>query len=139
MTRTHARITVTTIVLTALALTGCSHSAPTPSPTPTKSAAAAPDGQETPAYENACDGDQAVLSGDGVDHRLPKGCSAVSVVSSGSAITLGPTKSLVVEGDNNDITVESLDAVMLLGTNNDVHVKGDDPEVDDQGTGNTID
>ena len=117
-------------------LTGCSSTEP--EPTATKSVAA-PDSQTAAAYDNACDGDQAVLSGDGGRHELPKGCGAVSVVSSGSTITLGDTKSVVVEGSNNGITVESVDDLTLLGSNNTVHVEADEPEVDDQGTGNTVD
>ncbi|WP_396290046.1 DUF3060 domain-containing protein [Curtobacterium sp. KT1] len=132
---------VLAVGVSAALLTGCSSTpdeSDKPEPTATKSVAA-PD-RETPApYDNACDGDQAVLSGDGGQHELPKGCDAVSVVSSGSEITLGDTESIVVEGSNNDITVASTKNLLLLGTNNKVHVEGDAPEVDDQGTGNTVD
>ncbi|NII40930.1 uncharacterized protein (DUF2345 family) [Curtobacterium flaccumfaciens] len=128
---------VIAVGVSATLLAGCSSTSPKPEPTATKSIAA-PDGQTPAPYENACDGKQAVLSGDGTKHELPKGCDAVSVVSSGSTITLGATKSIVVEGSNNDITVESTDDVTLMGSNNKVHVEGDKPEVNDTGTGNTV-
>ena len=133
--RSRTIIAALAIGVAAAMLTGCSSTPDHPEPSATKSVA----GKTAAAYDNACDGDQAVLSGDGGRHELPKGCGAVSVVSSGSTITLGDTKSVVVEGSNNGITVESVDDLTLLGSNNTVHVEADEPEVDDQGTGNTVD
>lgn len=124
-----------------LLLTGCSGGAPSPSTSPTSSSTpvAAPDGQTPVPYDNRCDGDQAVISGDGQDHRLPKGCDAVAVTASGSTIVLGSAKDLAVEGSNNDITVDEATTITFLGSNNTVHVASGEPDVDDQGTGNTVD
>lgn len=139
-----ARSLTTALVAVATAtvlLTGCSqqstdHSAKKP----TVSTSATPsDGIEKPAYENACDGKQAVISGDGEHHKLAKGCDAVSITSSGSKVTTGATKTVMVEGSNNDITLDSAERITFLGTNNTVHVENGSPEVDDQGTGNTVD
>jgi hypothetical protein len=129
---------VLTVGVSAALLTGCSSTPDKPEPTATKTIAA-PDGQTPAPYENACDGDQAVLSGDGQRHKLPKGCDAVSIVSSGSEITLGTTKNIVVEGSNNDVTVKSVGDLTLLGSNNKVHVETGRPQIDDEGTGNTVD
>ncbi|MFZ6991398.1 DUF3060 domain-containing protein [Curtobacterium sp. RRHDQ66] len=123
---------------TALLLTGCAQQPTDETTKKPASSATAPDGYEKPAYENACDGKQAVISGDGETHKLAKGCDAVSITSSGSKVTTGATKSVMVEGSNNDITLDSADTITLLGTNNTVHVKNGSPEVDDQGTGNTV-
>lgn len=125
---------------TTLLLTGCSqqstdHTAADPTP----SASATTDDPGAPApYENACDGKQAVISGDGARHAI-EDCDAVAVVAKGSKITIGATKSIVVEGSNNDISVDSVDSVTMLGSNNKVHVDGDAPTVDDQGRGNVVD
>lgn len=138
MTRRSTLSALLTAGTAAVLLTGCANvTAPDSkeSAQPTKS----PTGLAIPAYENKCDGSQAVLSGDGVEHTLKKGCEAVSIASSGSAIVLGPTKSIVVEGNNNDVTAASSDQVTLFGSNNKLHVEGGEPEVDDQGTGNTVD
>lgn len=136
--------TISTIVLAssaALLLAGCTADATeTTSPKPSSSKKAAPTDQYTPAaYENACDGTQAVLDNEGGEHELEDGCKFVSVVGSGSKYTIGATETLAVEGSNLDITVSKADRVMLLGANNKVHVTAGTPTVDDQGTGNTVD
>lgn len=122
----------------SLLLTGCSGGSPAPSTSPTSTSAAAPDGRTPVPYDNRCDGDRAIISGDGQEHRLPKGCDSVAVVASGSATTIGATKDIAIEGSNNEITVEKTDHVTLLGSNNIVHVEDGTPEVDDQGDGNTV-
>jgi hypothetical protein len=125
---------------TALLLTGCSQqSTDTTATKPTPSASSTTDDPGSAApYENACDGKQAVISGDGARHKI-KDCDAIAVVAKGSKISIGSTKSIVVEGSNNDITVESVDRVTMLGSNNNVHTGGDAPTVDDQGQGNVVD
>ncbi|GAA1494235.1 DUF3060 domain-containing protein [Curtobacterium herbarum] len=126
---------------TALLLTGCSgQSTDHAAEKPTASASAsAPAGDYTPApYENACDGEQAVISGTAGKHEIKK-CDAVAVASDGGRITVGTARTMVVEGSDNDITVASLESLTLLGSNNAVHVTGDAPSVDDQGDGNTVD
>ncbi|WP_439690064.1 DUF3060 domain-containing protein [Curtobacterium sp. SP.BCp] len=125
----------------ALLLAGCTaDSDNSPSPKPTASEKAAPSDEYTPAaYQNACDGTQAVLDHEGGEHSLEDGCESVSVVGSGSKYTIGATNTLTVEGDNLDIRVEKVDKILLLGANNKVHVTDGEPAVDDQGSGNTID
>lgn len=126
---------------TALLLTGCSgESTDHAAEKPTASASAsAPAGDYTPApYENACDGEQAVISGTAGKHEIKK-CDAVAVASDGGKITVGTARTMVVEGSDNDITVSSLKSLTLLGSNNAVHVTGNAPSVDDQGAGNTVD
>jgi len=125
---------------TALLLTGCSQQ-PTDTTAKKPSASAsspAPDGIEKPPYDNACDGKQAVISGNGGTHKI-EDCEAVAVAASGSDITLGTTKDLMVEGSNNVITLSEAEHVTLLGSNNKVTVQDGSPEVDDQGTGNVVD
>ncbi|PZE65126.1 hypothetical protein DEI83_10725 [Curtobacterium sp. MCBD17_021] len=126
---------VTTLLLTSCSQQSTDHTAPKPSSSP--SATMRDPGAAAP-YENACDGKQAVISGDGAPHQI-EDCDAVAVVAKGSKVRIGDTKSMVVEGSNNDITVESVESVMLLGSNNTVHVDGDAPTVDDQGQGNRVD
>lgn len=127
------------ITAAALFLTGCSEQSGPVSDEPTVTGSAAPDGVETPAYDNACDGDQAVISGDGEKHDLKEGCAAVSVVAAGSTVTIGETETVMVEGSNNEITVASVDAITLMGSNNTVHVTSGTPEVTDNGVGNSVD
>ncbi|WP_420363624.1 DUF3060 domain-containing protein [Curtobacterium aetherium] len=137
-----SRLTATLLAAsaTALLLAGCSgqptgHTADTPSPTPS----ATIDDAGAPApYDNACDGKQAVISGDSAPHEIDH-CDAIAVTTKGSRITIGSTTSMVVEGSNNDITVDSVERITMLGSNNTVHVDGDTPTVDDQGQGNTVD
>lgn len=135
--------TIAAVVLAASAaslLAGCTATSDnSPAPKPTTSEKAAPNDVYKPAaYENACDGTQAVLSYEGGKHSLEDGCQAVSIVGSGSKYTIGATKTLAVEGDNLDIRVEKADAILLLGANNKVHVADGDPAIDNQGTGNVI-
>lgn len=139
--RAHAVPPVLLIGLLPLLLTGCSSGSPAPTTSPTSSStsAAAPDGRTPAPYDNHCDGDQAVISGDGQDHRLPKGCDGIAVTASGSTITLGPAKDLAIEGSNNEITVAEADSVILIGSNNKLHVADGDPAIEDQGTGNSVD
>lgn len=125
----------------ALLLAGCTaHSDDSPAPKPTGSSKEAPSDEYTPAaYQNACDGTQAVLDHEGGEHALEDGCESVAVVGSGSKYTIGATTTLTVEGDNLDISVERAEKILLLGANNKVHVGGGEPSVDDQGVGNKVD
>jgi hypothetical protein len=129
----------TTLLLTGCAQQSTDHVEKKPSTSATPSASATPADEYSPApYDNACDGKQAVIS-DTAGSQAIEDCEAVAVVSKGSEIVVGTAKSMVVEGSNNDITVASLESLTLLGSNNKVHVAGSAPDVDDQGTGNTVD
>ncbi len=134
-------VALVTATMTALLLTGCSAQQTDPTggtPTPTATATAPiPDPGAPAAYDNACDGKQAIVSGEHVKRSIDH-CDAVAVTAAGSTITIGETGSLVVEGSDNTITVESVESVMLLGSNNKVRVESGTPQVDDQGAGNTV-
>lgn len=134
-------ITTTLIAAAAIAgLTACtsgsSTTSETPTPRPTITSGPAVDGYTPPTGQ--CEDGVATITADLETIALPEGCETVNVLTNASTITLGPVTNLQIEGDDNAVTVASVDKITVFGTGNDLKHGGDAEKVDDQGKHNTI-
>ncbi|GAA0965609.1 DUF3060 domain-containing protein [Frigoribacterium faeni] len=126
-----------TALVLAAALSGCTttdDTEATGSPSPSVESVEA---TET-VYDECVDGVATILS-DGLDGPFELGdCPAVSIVGVEGRITLGAVDRLVVEGDRNAIVVDQVTHVAFGGADNTVEHRGGEPEVVDDGDGNTV-
>jgi len=109
---------------------------PTPKAKPSHTA------EQEVTYDECVDDRATVLASNvSRDGRITIGdCAEVSVVGAatpGSTIELGAVKLLVVESDGATIRLDRAERIVIPGNHNTVTHSGE-PEVDDQGTGNTI-
>jgi len=127
--------TITTGLLAALALTGCTaeqtDTMASATSTPTATAGVADvtgkcvDGEATPVQNG-----KKIDIGD---------CKLVDVMGKGNRITAGAVDHLVIEGNGNIVTVASATEVTTIGNGNKVFYKsGDEPKFNERASGNTV-
>lgn len=139
---TMKRLLLTTMIAAAaVSLTGCTSGAPEPhekvaESTPKATITSTPVPGYTPPT-GTCDDGTATIIADVEEIALPDGCANVRIVSSASTITLGPVEHLQIEGNDNSVTVASVDEIAVFGDRNDIG-HGGEPTVDDEGAENTI-
>ncbi|NLG48207.1 DUF3060 domain-containing protein [Gordonia sp. (in: high G+C Gram-positive bacteria)] len=109
---------------------------------------------QTPA-EVRCTGGDVIVAVPSAQVSITGNCDDVKIESSGGTITAenvddldvagsdntvtaGLVDDLDVDGDNNTVTAQRIDDVDLNGNDNTVNYREGSPEIDDEGSGNTV-
>lgn len=123
-------------LVAALGVTACS-SSDTKDPTPTASSTTKA-AQTT--YNECIDGAVQLWDEDEDSDKTitTDDCAAANLISSDRTYDLGTIGTITVEASNATISVSSTKKVFFSGSNNTLTYKGEAPNVDDQGKGNTI-
>lgn len=138
MTPKRALLTLALTGALATALAGCTSTSddkPTPTPTATSTPGAAP------ADDTCVDGVAWMQFDEGgeTEKTLPDGCDTIVVNGNGGTVTAGPAKVVVFMGNDNTVTLESVDQIDAEGNNNIVHHGGDnEPTLNTDGDGDTV-